>query len=1204
MAVVIVAATSSFATADSDVLVDNRVTFNWHAQQPQHWHIRLAVVDSGGDRAADGRIDEVANDCQSEASTGAFVNSDDLTTLSILPRKKMLGGSIRFRLQAPASAQLAVYVQSDTATDVQTSAPTKLVPLRDILSGTPIQTAGDHVQWSLQRQNEDRLRIDLQQTPAIHLPGSEFSCEFRCNTMTDLASRMLVLHYALYQVGTGKIVSEKRWPVAVDAYGNAKPVVLREAAPGVPGVYEIRCWLENDENLWSRFRRKDQPLAYAGKPIVVLPEGDTAAEARQAWATVGEIRPSQAAAWQVGQWLPESTNRLIPGSEPQQELPEGKHAGEEVSLIPPRGTFQAMMPVRTPGFPHQVTVRYRASRETRLKVDVTKAGSAADPSLSFLLVDDSDAGDEDGFRVHTFVHYPQSEDQIRLTNLDTENEVAFESIVVRAGPRRLVPMTSNQNHHRLAILQLTDFSWVESLSADALQRNDVASCQQETMSTYQLWVAANRLSGYAAACGMNAVSIPAVSGGRTWFSCHSFQALRSPHRIDSSALDIVLALMDRTDLKIYLSVDPRVPLASIETMLRDDPQAAEQLLDGRRNDDKQHVDRYNSLHPSVQRAVTDLLGEVNGHAVGHSCYAGIALQTGLSSHVRSIDQQTINDSTLALFAASAAVKTVSLAQLRRWIGEQGQSTFRQWLQAQAEQLYQAIATKMGEHDLLLLPEPGAHPIRGELAGGIAEISPRLIRVRNICRVPVGSLSDRMRFQQTFFTEDTDAAGGVADQAVCLSDLTPPGSTPAALFRHRTARDVRGTMDRFNPPILMFRLTDVTGSLSAELAQTLAVFTALPQQAVAKVESADPAEVVGLRSGIHDGHRLLMITNHAPWSSEVEVDCGAEIKWRWIDGSDANEHGPATVASSGTKTTVTLPAGRMVALKSLGTVQPKSKLVWTSRVAGGQKALDNIKRDVSTVVARLGILTDLQDYPVLSNGGFEQRGGVGLVGWLHAQHPPDSVRLDDTESIEGDRSVLLTTDARSSNRSWLVSETFKPPETGRLAVSLACRGEMRTGSSGHRIRVSIEGTQSGQPLRRSQEFTVPQDGKWQSRQVILEVDGMKPSAVKSLRLTLDSLSTGRVWIDDVHLHDRFPLTKERGHLQSQAFLAVQGLQRGNLTASARLLQNHWAQFLLNEAAAQIPPPTTDNTTDTTTETADQQPGVAQRLRSWLPRPLRF
>ncbi len=103
----------------------------------------------------------------------------------------------------------------------------------------------------------------------------------------------------------------------------------------------------------------------------------------------------------------------------------------------------------------------------------------------------------------------------------------------------------------------------------------------------------------------------------------------------------------------------------------------------------------------------------------------------------------------------------------------------------------------------------------------------------------------------------------------------------------------------------------------------------------------------------------------------------------------------------------------------------------------------------------------------------------------------------------------------------------------------------------------------------------------------------------LRLTIDSLSGGRVWIDDVQLHDRFPTEKERTELQSQAFLAVQGLQRGNLLPSGKLLQNHWARHLLSLGDTEPSQPMIDDE-----PVPAEPPGVAERIRNWLPRQLRF
>ncbi|MDB4644768.1 hypothetical protein OAF37_01795, partial [Rubripirellula sp.] len=98
----------------------------------------------------------------------------------------------------------------------------------------------------------------------------------------------------------------------------------------------------------------------------------------------------------------------------------------------------------------------------------------------------------------------------------------------------------------------------------------------------------------------------------------------------------------------------------------------------------------------------------------------------------------------------------------------------------------------------------------------------------------------------------------------------------------------------------------------------------------------------------------------------------------------------------------------------------------------------------------------------------------------------------------------------------------------------------------------------------------------------------------------SLSSGRVWIDDIRLHDQFPTASERDKLQSGAFLAVQGLQKSNLAPAGRLLQNRWAQHLLKLDPLQKDEPIT---TEAEVE-KEETPGIAERIRDWIPRPLRF
>ena len=68
------------------------------------------------------------------------------------------------------------------------------------------------------------------------------------------------------------------------------------------------------------------------------------------------------------------------------------------------------------------------------------------------------------------------------------------------------------------------------------------------------------------------------------------------------------------------------------------------------------------------------------------------------------------------------------------------------------------------------------------------------------------------------------------------------------------------------------------------------------------------------------------------------------------------------------------------------------------------------------------------------------------------------------------------------------------------------------------------------------------------------------------------------------------------------MAVQGLQKSNLAPAGRLLKNGWAQHLLKLAPLQVTE--TKKITDAEVEKKDEAPGIAERIRDWIPRPLRF
>jgi hypothetical protein len=420
-----------------------------------------------------------------------------------------------------------------------------------------------------------------------------------------------------------------------------------------------------------------------------------------------------------------------------------------------------------------------------------------------------------------------------------------------------------------------------------------------------------------------------------------------------------------------------------------------------------------------------------------------------------------------------------------------------------------------------------------------------------------------------------------------------------ILAYRAELAVGSALDREDPEILAIELDLDDGPLSKTAEEMLRTISATPTHQLKLVPPDDPAnETVRVRAGTDNGHGYVSILNRTPWDSEVDLEFTSTMKWAAVGQSGSTQDVLRQSEVRPSHVRATLLPGQFVLLRTEAIANEVSVRSWSSSIGGGSQQIEKIKRDVTSIVERIGLLSDMEPSNSLSNGGFEQSGGIGLVGWMHAQHPPGCVKIDDKESIEGKHSVLLTTDPALSARTWIVSETIESPESGRLAVSLVTRAERSEERPAHQMRISIEATSNGEPVRHSADFEVPRNGQWGSRQIVLETDRVAKQNVESLRLTVDSLSGGRVWLDDVRIHHWFPTSKEREELQSLAFLAVQGLQNGNLTPSSRLLQNRWARYLLARGPSKSVMPTVEAAQPET------QPGVAERIRSWLPRPLRF
>lgn len=1196
--------------------IDTRLHCEWNSPDVRYWNVRLSVIDPKTKTAS---ISEIENHSAADATSGAIEQSSDKQTLYVRPRYAIRGGAVQLRVQASADAKLRIEVSANPRYDPtgERSSRVQEIALAELLDGRTIHAAesdgGDQSSaakqpsWSVHRVAGDGLRVENIRDVPVYPPGSQFQLAVRANSLVAHASRPLSLEYSLYRISDGETVATRSVPMQVNTRGNSESISIADTLPELPGVYEVRCQLSKpDGNIWSRLRRSEAPIIRHARPIIIASrtEQPTATDDKP-WRKAGVVRPSEPT-WSVGQWLPKQTTRFIPTSsrpkvtqQPESPIATGNHQGESISLIPANGSFQATLPVNTPGLPHQVTIRYPADRRIDLQVDVGGADDES-KSLSFVLAGDPAIGQDEGWNTHTFVYYPAGGDQIWLTNLSSTSAAMFESISVVAGPARLSNRSRPQGTARDLMIGLGNIDWIDSLTGDVAKSGLLATCDPRTAELYKLWLASNRLTDFVLASGLNGIMIPANTGARSWFDSQQFSARRTGLGQQGQQLATFMRLVNGNGIEVMVQLQTNMLLSDPERAVRERPALASQVIRSRSSG------QYNPLSPLVRETLASLVSELFEQCKDQECFAGIALRCDSKSHLQPLIASAEDLGTLALYAQSKGA-TVGPANLLTWAQQQGQAVFDAWLREETGRTYQFVGQSCPNRPLLMvMPRPTVNDGGDSTGTSKLELfaqqqgSTVLVPAESFYTGSTGVLGNKSMFQQqlaSVSTNTTDSAPTTGRPIAAILGDDVHGSAEPIVVDDQLIADISRIVDRLDPSTVVIGWPLFAGRLSDQLSSTMRSFSATPVEPIDRVDPTDPAvQTVHVTSRTSEGHLYVSMISLAPWDSEVELDTSAPVNWMLL-GDDGGPGEPTTILESeGSHARMVVPAGQLITVKSAGVTGANLKF-WSARVRGGSAAVEKIKQQVTLIVERIGILSDFETSDALKNGGFERSGGMGLVGWLHAQHPPGCVRIDDKESVEGNHSVLLTTDGVSANRTWLVSDTIKPPRSGRLAVSLAYRGELKDGNDAHVLRVSIEATRQGVPIRYTSEIKVPCNGQWGSREVVLEADRIEAARVDSLRLTIDSLSRGRIWIDDVRLHDRFPTAGERAEIQSQAFLAVQGLQRGNLTPSGRLLQNHWARHLLAQQPRETKPGP---------KTAEQQeeatPGVAERIFNWLP--LRF
>ena len=866
--------------------------------------------------------------------------------------------------------------------------------------------------------------------------------------------------------------------------------------------------------------------------------------------------------------------------------------------------------------------------------------------------------------------------QLFLINRDPEQTVMFEAIDVLSEQPNVAPIpTSHDSERETAPTRQVRFNlsatqWIRQFG-DFVGPSDAGGVQFGNP-----LVAAVRLVDHVKRGGYAGVVMTVCEDGASLYPTNMFSAdatiiggqpLRSMSQPET--LELLLRLFDRESLTFVPCVRANAPMTALEQMLSDGGASARGLqpanpwngFDVALGDvESMATTIYNPLHPGVVSAAVDSVSELAAQVRGHACVPSIGICCDEGSCFRLPDRRsTMDGSTIdnffgtlgqdAAFGQGTGGIEILRSQIPVWINDQGAATFDAWRAEQLRALYRrCLASIDNDKSLVIMSSrdqlsPVVASLAGERRIELTKLHRRgpLQRLATRCRdeslgasanVAADSSDDVFR-AASFISPRAELVATPGDREVMrvcgLGDLRFL-STEVMVDDHSFAQSLARIIGRGNYQHL---LVGTSMPPTPTLKQTIDIFNHLPVSSIVELASNDEASrlIKVQRIDIDDSSYVVAI-NQCRWNVGFEVEFSGGVAIASVAPTQAGEPEPMLTSSGQWRGTLA-PGGMSVVRIS----PPRSVVThWSAGLNDGQVQSSKINETVGTLAEGIAANTEPQDCQCIFNGSFEMNPTVSpapvvasesssvasdstseysVPGWMMAQHSTNGAILDKENAIQGKRSLRLSNRDGRPGGTWMVSRPIEMPASGRLAVSVMLRGQPATTPPQEtpiKVRIAIEGVVAGSAMRQMRTIDIPRDGKWTTSPQRVEIESLPRCGVENLRVAIDVMSEGTVWVDDIKSESEFLTSSEKTQLQSQVFLALGGISKGEWSHASRLLESHWVQHMLNSPPSDPRPVIIQTEKATGLEPAvnekvnsvENTPGIADRIKGWLPRPMRF